>query len=46
VISLDDYNAMIETLYLMKSPKNYQRLLGSIENIKEGKFTKKDLLEE
>lgn len=46
MISLEDYNAIQETLYLMHNPKNYARLLASIENIKKGKTKLRDLIEE
>jgi len=31
MLSLEDYNAIEETLYLMRSPKNYSRLLESVK---------------
>lgn len=34
MMSLEDYNAIEETIYLMRSPKNYSRLLSSVKNIK------------
>jgi antitoxin YefM len=34
LISLDDYNSMQETAYLMQSPKNASRLLKSLESSK------------
>ncbi|MES2214428.1 MAG: type II toxin-antitoxin system prevent-host-death family antitoxin [Pseudomonadota bacterium] len=37
MMSLEDYNSIQETLYLMKSPNNHMRLLKSIENAKQGK---------
>jgi antitoxin YefM len=33
MLSLDDYNAMQETYYLIKSPKNAKRLMDSINEI-------------
>ena len=36
MISLDDYNAMEETSYLLRSPKNAKRLLESIYEIENG----------
>ncbi len=46
VISLEDYSSIEETLYLMKSSKNYSRLLESIENINNQKSNSRDLIEE
>lgn len=43
MISLDDYNAMMETAYLLRSPENASRLSQSINNIKEDKFIEKDI---
>ena len=34
LISLDDYNSMQETAYLMQSPKNASSLLKSLESSK------------
>ena len=33
MMSLDDYNALEETAYLLRSPKNAKRLMESIENL-------------
>lgn len=46
MISLEDYNAIQETLYLMRSQKNYSRLLESVENVRGNKINKKNLIEE
>jgi len=37
VISLDEYNSLIETMHLLKSRKNAERLFQSIEQMKAGK---------
>ena len=37
MISLDDFNALEETSYLLRSPKNAQRLLESIAALESGK---------
>ena len=37
LISLEDYEALEETAYLLRSPANARRLLGSIANAKKGK---------
>jgi len=46
LMSLADYNSIQETLYLMKSPANYARLMESIENVKNGKVVKHELIDE
>ena len=45
MMSLADYNSISETAYLLKSPKNAQRLLESIEEVHSGKTTAHDLVE-
>ena len=37
VMSKEDYTSMEETLYLLSSPKNAERLMESIAQFKEGK---------
>ncbi|TDR76438.1 type II toxin-antitoxin system Phd/YefM family antitoxin [Paludibacterium purpuratum] len=37
LLSLDDFNSMQETLYLLSSPQNAQRLSESIAQVKAGK---------
>ena len=45
MLSLEDYESLNETGYLLKSPKNAKRLLASIYELGIGKGTKKDLVE-
>jgi len=45
IISLDSYNAMKETDYLLSSPKNKKCLLNSLASARAGKVTKKELLD-
>jgi antitoxin YefM len=45
MISLDDYEALEETSYLLRSPKNARRLLESIEALEAGRGTERDLAE-
>jgi len=45
MISLEDYESMKETAYLLKSPRNAQRLLESIKELEEGKGTRRNLIE-
>jgi len=37
MLSLDEYNAMTETLHLLRSPRNAARLLKSYAEIKAGR---------
>jgi len=46
VISLEDYNAMEETAYLLKSPVNAKRLLKAIDDVENGKVFEMELIEE
>ena len=43
MISLDDFNALEETSYLLRSPKNAQRLLQSIAGLEAGKGKERKL---
>lgn len=45
MISLEDYNAIEETLYLLKSPRNAQRLLEALQQAEKKEFIKKDLID-
>ena len=45
IMSLEDYEALEETAYLLRSPKNTRRLIESIAQLEEGKGTEKDLIE-
>jgi antitoxin YefM len=45
IISLEDYESLIETSYLLKSPRNARRLLESIHELEEGKGTPRELVE-
>ena len=44
VMSLDYFNAMQETLHLLKSPKNVEHLRKSIAQYKEGKVETYEML--
>ena len=48
MLSLEDYESLQETAYLLRTPANATRLLDSIENLNAGKIVKKriqDLME-
>lgn len=45
MISLDDYQALEETAYLLRSPKNARRLLESITELESGGGTVRKLKE-
>ncbi len=36
IVSLDDYESLKETAYLLRSPANARRLLASIERLEDG----------
>ena len=45
MISLKDYQALEETLHLMKSPKNAMRLIKAITDYEQGKVLSKEIQE-
>ncbi len=45
IISLDDYEALEETAYLLRSPKNTKRLIEAIAQLEDGKGTERELME-
>jgi len=46
MLSLNEYNAIMETVHLLSSRANADRLYESIQQMKEGKIVKKDLIED
>ena len=46
VMSLDHYNSIMETLYLMQTPANAAYLMESIAQFKAGKATVKQLIKD
>lgn len=44
IVSLDDYQSLKETAYLLKSPENARRLLASIERLEAGEGIEQDLI--
>jgi len=45
MISLSEYNSIIETMHLLGSKKNAERLFESIGQMKKGKIVRKGLIE-
>lgn len=43
MLSLDDYESLQETAYLLRSPANAKRLLASIESLNSGKTVRKNI---
>ena len=43
LISQDEYDSMKETIYLLSSKKNRDRLNSAIDEIENSKFLKKDI---
>jgi len=43
MMSLDDFNALEETSYLLRSPKNARRLLESVASLEGGKGKERKL---
>ncbi len=44
IMSLEDYTALEETAYLLRSPKNTRRLIESIVQLEDGKGTERELI--
>lgn len=44
MVSLDDYKALEETAYLLRSPTNARRLLAAATQLAEGKGTERTLV--
>jgi len=45
MMSMEDYQALEETAYLLRSPRNMRRLLSAISDLEAGKGTTRDLAE-
>lgn len=45
LMSLEEYNSLQETAYLLQSPANARRLMDSIENLKSGNARERGLIE-
>jgi antitoxin YefM len=46
MISLDEYNSIMETVHLLRSRKNAERLFESIQQMEEGEVLEKGLIED
>jgi len=45
MMSLDDYKALEETAYLLRSPENAKRLLSAVDALNKGQGKERELLE-
>ena len=45
IMSLEDYEALEETAYLLRSPKNVRRLIESISQLESGDGFERSLIE-
>lgn len=45
MMSLEDYEALEETAYLLRSPKNARRLLESVAELESGKGVEKEIVD-
>jgi antitoxin YefM len=45
IVSLDDYESLKETAYLLRSPENARRLITAIERLESGGGTPHELAE-
>lgn len=45
IVSLEDYEALKETAYLMRSPVNARRLLDAMERLEAGRGERHDLID-
>jgi antitoxin YefM len=45
MVSMSEWSAIEETLYLLQSPKNAERLLGSIARLNAGKGEGHELID-
>ena len=45
IMSLEDFEALEETAYLLRSPKNTRRLIESIAQLEKGKGAERELIE-
>ncbi|MBB5192122.1 antitoxin YefM [Silvimonas terrae] len=46
IMSLDDYQALEETAYLLRSPTNAKRLMNSVERLRAGQGQVRELIDD
>jgi antitoxin YefM len=46
LVSAHEYNALRETAYLLRSPANAARLAASAQQVREGRITRRDLIDD
>jgi antitoxin YefM len=46
IVSQRDYESLVETAYLLRSPANARRLLASIERLERGEGVVRELIDE
>lgn len=46
IMSEQEYESLMETIYLLRSPKNAERLLESIKQIEKNDATERELMNE
>ncbi|MBK0332372.1 type II toxin-antitoxin system prevent-host-death family antitoxin [Brachybacterium halotolerans subsp. kimchii] len=46
ILSLEDYESLRETAYLMRSPRNARRLLDAMERLESGAGSEHELIED
>ncbi|MCC2030880.1 antitoxin YefM [Microbacterium sp. BWT-G7] len=42
-MSKDEFDSLVETSYLLRSPENARRLLSAMEQARSGEITERDL---
>lgn len=45
IMSLEDYNALEETAYILSNPNNAKHVLSSLAELREGKGKERELVE-
>lgn len=46
IMSLDEYNSLEETSYLLRSPKNAQRIMTALTQVRRGKSKEHKLIDD